>query len=673
MFAGEASMIIMMTRLISMAGAVFVFWAASANAQMGTVTIASPDRQLEITFETVANKTITTNGGALFYYVTFRGAPLISSSSLKLTLEGQPPLGANVRITGAAVSEMDEFYHLVTGKTSAARNRCKTLRVELTETGETARHLTIEARAYNDAVAFRYVVPEQPGLNEFKLAKEQTEFHISKDPFIYALVLPHFRSMYESEYVKLSASSLANQGGVSSRVLLGLPLLMEVPGVAWMAITEADVRDYSAMYLVNTAGNWAGHTFESVLSPQLDNTNLCVTGALPHQSPWRVLQIASTPGELISSTILTSLNPPSTIKDTSWIHAGKAAWDWWCGSIGKDGKEAFTTDTMKFYADFASKSGFEYLLIDAGWSENDITKMNGRVDVPEVVRYASLKGVKTWIWISYGAARKQMDEAFPLYEKWGVAGVKIDFIERDDQEGIAFYHQAAKKAAEHHLMVDFHGCTKPSGLDRTYPNIMGYEAVLGMEQSKGGSRDNPENHVMLPFTRMLAGRMDYTPGAFDNVTKEQFTPRNEFPMVMGTRAHQLAMYVVYEAPFQMVSDYPKSYEKQPGFDFIKAVPTTWDETRVINGVPGQYIIIARRHGDDWYLGAMSNWQPRQLDIPLSFLGTGRYAAEIYADGKDADMAPKHLLIDKKTVRSSGHLTINLSQGGGCAIRFLLKK
>lgn len=647
--------------------------ATSAHAQIGTATVASPDHQLEITFETVANKTVTTNGGALFYYVSFRGNPVITSSSLKLTLEGQPPLGTNVRITGVTVSEMDEFYHLVTGKTSAARNHCKTLRVELAENTEMARHFAIEARAYNDAVAFRYIVPEQPGLNEFKLTREQTEFHISKDPFIYALVLPHFRSMYESEYIKLSASSLANQGGVSSRVLLGLPLLMEVPGVGWMAIMEADVRDYSAMYLVNISGNWSGRTFESVLSPQLNNTNLCVTGTLPHQSPWRVLQIASTPGELITSTVLTSLNPPCAIKDTSWIHAGKAAWNWWCGSIGRDGKNAFNTETMKYYADFASKSGFEYLLIDAGWSENDITKMNGRVDIPEVVRYASLKGVKTWIWISYEATRKQMDEAFPLYEKWGVAGVKIDFVERDDQEGIAFYHQAAKKAAEHHLMVDFHGCTKPSGLDRTYPNVMGYEAILGMEQSKGGSRDNPDSHVTLPFTRMLAGRMDYTPGAFDNVTKDQFIPRNEFPMVMGTRAHQLAMYVVYEAPFQMVSDYPKSYENQPGFDFIKAVPSTWDETRVLNGEPGQYITIARRHGDDWYLGAMSNWQSRQFDIPLSFLGIGRYTAEIYADGKDANTAPKHLLIDKKTVRSSGHLILNLSQGGGYAVRFLLKK
>jgi alpha-glucosidase len=296
--------------------------------------------------------------------------------------------------------------------------------------------------------------------------------------------------------------------------------------------------------------------------------------------------------------------------------------------------------------------------------------MNGRVDVPEVVRYATSKGVKVWIWLGYRDADRQMDEAFPLYEKWGVAGVKIDFVERDDQGGIDWYYRVSEKAAQHHLLLDFHGATKPTGMERTYPNVLGYEAVLGMEQSKAGSRDTPDHRVTLPFTRMLAGPMDYTPGGFDNVIKAEFVSRDQKPIVMGTRAQQLAMYVVYQAAFQMVSDWPGAYEGQPAFEFIKDVPASWDETFVLNGVPGEYVTIARRHGNEWFLGSMSNWTPRELDLPLTFLGNGKYTAEIYADAKDADRFPKKVIIEKKRVDHSTHLKARLAPGGGYAVRFV---
>jgi alpha-glucosidase len=375
-----------------------------------------------------------------------------------------------------------------------------------------------------------------------------------------------------------------------------------LPGVAWIAIKEADLRDSSSMYLVNPSGSWTGHWFESALAPRLSDTNLCVTGSLPHHSAWRVLLVGDAPGRLVESTVITSLNPPSAVADTSWIHAGKASWDWWSGSIGPDGKPAFNTATMKYYVDFAAKSGFEYMLIDAGWSAgSDITHMNGSVDVPEVVKYAAAKKVKVWIWLSYEEVERQMDVAFPLFEKWGVAGVKIDFIERDDQGGIDWYYRTAETAARSHLMVDFHGATKPSGLERTWPNVLGYEGVAGMEQSKAGTRDNPEHRTTLPFTRMLAGAMDYTPGGFRNVTRDAFQPRMTLPVVMGTRAQQLAMYVVYQAAFQMVSDCPQVYEGRPEFQFIKDVPATWDETRVLDGLPGKDVIIARRLGEQWFL------------------------------------------------------------------------
>ena len=645
-------------------------------------TVSSPDGRLALTFRTVSlarpaeaagalHPEPAPDGGQLVYEVSFQGKPLVETSALRLDLKDQLALGPNLRMVKATSSSTDETYHLIAGKASSVRNHFNGIRLELEEPVAPGRKLVMEARVYDDAVAFRYIVPEQPALKEFRLTGEGTEFRITKDPFVYALFLPNFRSMYESEFIKLSASSLSNQGGVESRVLVGLPLLMEVPGVAWMAITEADLRGYAAMYLTNPSGGWMSHKFESRLAPHLDDPDTAVVGALPHASAWRVLLVGTEPGRLIESNVVTSLNPDSVVKDSSWIRPGKAAWDWWSGSLGRDGKPAFTTDNMKYYVDFAAESGLEYMLVDAGWSvPGDMTKMNGRVDIPEVVRYAAGKNVKVWIWLGYRETAEQMERAFPLYEQWGVAGLKIDFIEHDDQGGIEWYYRVADLAAQHHLMVDFHGATKPTGMERTYPNVLGYEAVAGMEQSKAGSRDNPDHQVTIPFTRMLAGPMDYTPGAFDNVTKAEFEARMQAPMVMGTRAHQLAMYAVYEAPIQMVSDDPAAYQNQPSFDFIKKIPATWDETRVLNGVPGRYITIARRHGQEWYLGSMTNWDARSLDLPLAFLAGGSYRAEIYADAKDSEQSPKHVSILTRTVDRSMHLGAELAPGGGYAVRLV---
>jgi alpha-glucosidase len=625
----------------------------------------SPDGNLEIGFRTLALQ------GQLVYRVSFRGKPLIVDSPMTLDLQGQPLLGPEVSIVNTATSSTDETYHLLAGKASTVRNRFNALRIDLEEPAGFERKLTIEARAYDDAVAFRYVIPEQSALRELRLSAENTEFRIAKDALCYALILPNYRTMYESEFFRLSVTSLGNQGGVQSKILVGLPMLLEVPGAGWMAITEADLRDYSSMYVTNEAGGWGRYWLQAKLAPSMSDPDIAVQGSLPHHSAWRVMLVGDEPGRLMESNTIESLNPESAIADTSWIHPGKSAWDWWSGSIGRDGKHAFTTDNMKYYVDFAAKSGLEYMLVDAGWSApGNITKMNGTVDVPDLARYAAAKNVKVWIWLHWSEVDRQMEEAFPLYQKWGVAGVKIDFMSRDDQSMIGFYYRVAELAARHHLMVDFHGATKPWGLERTWPNVMGFEAVAGMEQSKGGTRDNPDHHVMLPFTRMLAGFMDYTPGGFDNVTKSDFIARSEKPMVMGTRAHQLAMYVVYQSPFQMVSDRPAAYEDQPAFEFIRDAPATWDETRVLNGFPGEFVTIARRRGQEWFLGSMTNWSPRELNLPLTFLAAGKYRAEIYADADDADQLPKNVSIRKQTVDRSLTLHVRLAAGGGYAVRFV---
>jgi alpha-glucosidase len=640
------------------------------NVHAQTHELKSPNEHLSIVFETVKGKHPTEESEKLVYSVNYNDKALVDKSALSLNLENQRPLGEDVKIVDTERTSLNQSYELIAGKTNFVNDTCNVLTIHLQENGSPARKLTIEARAYNDAVAFRYIVPKQSDIDEFRLIGERTEFKMSKDAITYAQILPNFVHSYESEYVKLPITAFSHVGSVVNDPMIGLPLLMEVPGVAWVAINEADLQNYSSMYLTTLSKDWSGHWLKAFLAPQFEDSSVCVTGSLPLTSPWRILQVGSDPGALIESNILTNLNDESVIEDTSWIKPGKAAWNWWNGSIGAEGVRDFSTEGMKYYIDFAAESGFEHLVIDAGWAaKDDITKMNGRVDIPLLVEYANQKNVGIWIWIHYRDAVRQLEEAFPIYEKWGVAGLKIDFIERDDQAGIDFYYRAAKKAVEHHLMLDFHGSAKPSGLSRTYPNILGYEAVVGMEVSRGGLRDNPDSHLMLPFTRMLQGFMDYTPGGFNNVTKEEFVPRSSKPMVMGTRAHHLAMYVVYESPIQMVSDYPDAYKGQPSFQFIMDVPATWDETKVLNGIPGEYITMARRKGDNWFLGSMTNWNPRQLELPLDFLGTGTYTAEIYGDNQDSDRYPKKVVIEKKTVSKGEKFNIQLSSAGGCAIRF----
>jgi alpha-glucosidase len=631
--------------------------------QEGDVVLTSPDGALSIVFRTHESK--------LVYEVNYRGKPLLEPSGMGLELHRNRPLGDHVSITSVAFADGKDDYRLITGRTSRVSEAYQSVTVEVTEDAGSKRRMSVEARAYNDAVAFRYLVPEQPALREYRLNSEKTEFRIAKDAVAYAQQLPNFRSGYESEYYKVPISGLANQGGVPSKYLIGLPLLADVAGVGWMVITEAHLEDNAGMYLCNSTGSWTGHRFDAVMAPVAPDAQLSVVSTLPHRTAWRVILVAPEPTHFIETNVITSLNPECRIVDTSWIKAGKSAWDWWNGSLNQAGEKAYTTETMKYYVDFAAESGFEYMTIDAGWSGEDITVCRENVNVPEVVAYANSKGVKVFIWLYAHYVWNRMDTAFPLYEQWGVAGMKIDFIERDDQAGIDFYYAVAKKAAEHRLMVDFHGATKPWGLQRTYPNVVGYEAIIGMEQSKAGYRDNPENRLVIPFTRMISGLADYTPGGFDNVTRDDFEARMESrPMVMGTRAHHLAMYVVYESPYQMVSDWPEAYRGDPSFQFIKDVPAAaWDETLALNGLPGEYVTIVRRKGDDWYLGAMTNYTKREYEIALDFLGKGNYTAEVYADAPDADRFPKKILIRKERVKSGGKMNIRLAPAGGLAVRF----
>ena len=644
------------------------------RAQTSPLVLTSPNGQVSMRFDVRAPKDFKGQDGNLVYSVRFHDKPVLDDSALGLELDGGPPLGSMVHINHSTPGHGVDDYKLAFQKVSSVHDEYNSLTLEAVEAGGSHRSLDVEARAYNGGVAFRYVLPEENQQEYFRLKAEDTEFRFSNDATNWLLALPNYKSSYESEYVQLPTSALGNQGGVASSFLIGLPVLAHEPGLAWIALMEADLEGNSSMYVTNPSGSWTGHYLAAKLSPRFDHTEYAVEGGLPHHSAWRVILVADEPGRLVESTIQYDLNPASRVADTSWIEAGKASWNWWVDDIDANNKPAFTTENMKRYVDFSAASGFRYMMLDAGWSAiRDLTKLSGKVDVPELVRYAATKNVKVWVWCYAESVMRQRTEAFTQFEKWGVAGVKIDFINRDDQDGIAFFYDTAKEAAEHHLMVDYHGGHTPWGLERTYPNVLSYEAVLGAEQNKVGRRDSPGNRATLAWTRTLAGPMDYTPGGFNNATEDGFVAQNTSPMVMGTRAQQLALYVVYQSPFQMVSDSPQMYAGQPEFQFLKDVPSAWDVTRVIGGTPGEFSTVLRKHGEDWYLGSITNWTPRTLEVPLSFLESGSYTAEIYEDAKDADREPKHVAIRRQTVRPGEMLTLHLAPGGGCAIRFVRAK
>ncbi len=644
----------------------------SAVAQPAPLELTSPDHQLVVHFgiKAAGNR----QSGQLVYSATFHSKPIVDDSALGLELGEQAALGSDVGIADSKAASGIDDYTLANQKVSKVHETYNSLVIRVDENPAPHRAMSIEARAYNGGLAFRYLLPQQDAIHGFELRKEDTEFRLSTDATDWLLALPNYRSSYESEYVELPTSALSNQGGVPSHFLIGLPLLIHEPGLAWMDIVEADLEGSTSMYVTNPSGNWAGHWFSALLSPRHDHPEIAVEAATPWHSAWRVIEVADDPGRLIESTLQYDLSPPSRVADTSWIHPGKASWNWWVNDVDQNGAPSFTTENMKYFVDFAARSGFPYMMLDAGWSAGrDITHLNGKVDVPELARYAATKNVKVWIWCYSESVAQQMQEAFPLFEKWGVAGVKIDFVNRDDQQGIQWYYDVARLAAQHHLMVDFHGTRTPWGLERTYPNVLSFEGVVGMENNKVGRRDSPVDRTVFPFTRLLAGPMDYTPGGFHNATQENFVAQNTNPMVMGTRAQHLALYVIFQTPFQMVSDSPQAYAGQPAFQFIKDVPVSWDETHVLNGRPGEFVTIARNHGHEWYLGSITNWTPRTFDVPLTFLSPGAYTAEIYADGSDAATQPKHVEIRRQQVRRTQLLTLHLAPGGGCAIRFIPQK
>ena len=651
--------------------------AGAQDPDANRVRVTSPSGQIVfILSDAPTTHALEHASNALRYSIDYKGKWLMDESVIGFKLQGQPALGPGMRKVSVKTGAHDETYTIPVGKTSTVRDHYNFATVDLQDSPN--HRLTIEIRVYDDGVAFRCIVPAQAGSKDVRIEQELTGFNFAKDATTYPLIVDGFQSSYEDEYQQRQVS------GIHKDWLIALPLLAEVPGVGWVGVTEADIENYAGMYLRKGDPRFA---LRAELSPRIDRQGIAVEANAPVMTPWRVLMIGDEPERLIESNIVLNLNPPSKIVDTSWIHGGKSAWDWWSGEAAPSVsfKTGMNTATMKHYIDFASASGFPYMLIDAGWAlanrKNpqdyaavaDITKVDPAVDMPELLRYAKEKNVRIWLWSHWTSVDKYMDQAFPLFEKWGVAGVKIDFMQRDDQAMVHWYRHVAELAAEHHLMLDFHGAFKPDGLRRTFPNVLTREGVMGKEYLKWSARTTPVHNTTLPFTRMLAGPLDYTPGAFGNVTRAEFIPRDKEPMAPNTRAHELALYVVLESPLQMVSDYPEHYAGQHDFEFIRQVPVTWDEVRVITGRPMENVTIARRSGRDWYVGSITNWDARDVKVPLTFLGEGKYTAEIYADAVDAATNATHTEFTNQAVDRNTVLEVKMAPGGGNAIRIYPEK
>jgi alpha-glucosidase len=457
-----------------------------------------------------------------------------------------------------------------------------------------------------------------------------------------------------------------------------LPVLVRPEGGPTVAITESDLYDYPGMSVRGDGGTGYLGVFPRVATEEkaIDDRTVEVVRRADYIArtagartyPWRVFVIARTDADLVRSELVYKLARPLELDDTSWIRPGKVAWDWYNANnlFGVDFRAGVNTDTYKYYIDFASKHGLEYVILDEGWYVlPDLLHIAPEMDVEEIVAYGKKRGVAILPWVTWKSLEDQLEPAMEQFSRWGVAGIKVDFMQRDDQWMVNYYWRIAREAAKHQLLVDFHGAHKPAGLSRAYPNVMSYEGVKGAEHNKWSSEITPEHNLTIPFIRMLAGPMDYTPGSMVNLAQDEHVAIFNRPMTQGTRCHQLAMYVVFESPLQMLCENPALYHREPAcMRFLGPVPSVWDETRVLEARLGDYVVVARRRYDTWYIGAMTNWTPRKFDIPLDFLSFGNWSAEIWKDGINADRHAEDFATATATVTGAEHLTAHLAPGGG---------
>ncbi len=620
--------------------------------------VSSPDGNIVITVDI---------GTDIKWRVTNGGIEVMSSPGVAMVLGNGKVLGKNEKVKKAKYNSVNEIIKpVVAHKKSQIPDIYNDLSLSFNS------GFSIEFRAYDDGVAYRFLT----AFNEEIIVKEEN-FPV-QFPAGTRSWYPRetsFMSHNERTYIYSSLDTITDQH------LASLPTLFQVGGIN-ILVTESAIDDYPGMWLVGAGpGKLSGTWPKYPDSEKLDSDrNLFVTSTKEYIAktkgtrsfPWRVFVIAQNDVKLVENDLVFRLAEPNKIEDTGWIKPGQVAWDWWNANniYGVDFVAGINNDTYKYYIDFASRNGIEYIILDEGWYIlGDVLKQSPGIDVEELCRYAESKKVGVILWVVWNTFWDKIDEAIVQYEKWGVKGVKVDFMQRDDQRIVNFYLEATKKCADHHLLIDFHGSYKPDGLGRTWPNAVTREGLKGMENNKWSRDINPDHDVTLPFTRMVAGPMDYTPGAMINMDSTNFTPKFTRPESQGTRAHQVALYIIYESPLQMLSDTPSNYMKeQETTDFIVNIPVVWDDIIGIDGKTGDYLLLARRSGKEWFIGAITDWTSRDMDLDLSFLPAGDYQIDIFQDGINADKHANDYSHIKRNIKSGDKMKIHLAPGGGWAAR-----
>ncbi|MBE9583217.1 glycoside hydrolase family 97 protein [Mucilaginibacter sp. JRF] len=645
--------------IIVSAVACFCFDTACAQ----TYRLLSPDKKLELTL--TVNDTIT-------YAVAYKKVKLIDPSTIALTLDKQT-LGKAASVIKTSTSTVNKIIKPLYGKNDVLTDHYNQLRIHFKN------DYSLVLRAYNEGAAYRFVTKLSDSV---KVLNEKAEFNLAGSP---GAILPQTDNYtaWEVPYVAYTNIDSVKQ---QQRALTPSLFSFSKNGINAI-VAEADVYNYPGMYIKKQGsgfvGNWAAYPAVAVMGSWGDFVSVVkerkeyiaqTTGTRAY--PWRVVIATDDDRTLLTNELIYKLSEPSALKNTAWIKPGKATWEWWHDAMlpGADipsGMANRNTALYKYYVDFAAKNKLEYLMIDAGWSNNhDVTKVNPKVDVKELITYADKKNVGVFLWCVASPLLKDLDNNLDFIKQLGAKGIKVDFFDRDDQQAIEWMEAIAKAAAERHLMVNFHGCAKPTGMQRKYPNIVNYEAVRGEECSKWDHTANPQHHLTFPFIRMLGGPLDYTPGSMRNATMQTFKPIDPgLPSSLGTRCHELAMYVVFDQPFAMLSDSPKEYEKYPHImRYLAAVPTTFNQTKVLDAKVGEYAVVAKRKDSEWFVGAMTNWDEKSIKLNFAFLPEGKtYVADVYTDGADADTVATGYSLKTMPVTSKTTININMAKGGGAAM------
>lgn len=625
-----------------------------------TFEIKSPNGNIRLT--------VLINGG-ISWSASLNENVIIKEAKIGMDFSSGQDFGTNSQVKGHTVKKFSSMiYPAIPHKDAAIKDEFS--RLTLTFKGK----YQLEFRAYNDGVAYQFADEGKSDRNVMA-EKMLLTFPVGAKSFF-----PKEDKMYshnERLYLNKSLSE------ISSDEFCSLPVVFTTDN-AKVLFTETALHNYPGMFIKGNGNTTMDAIFPKYVLEVIDDKkqpdrNQTITKEADYIAkvsgnrayPWRVFMISDDDRTFVESNLTFQLSKPQVIKNTEWIKPGKVAWDWYNANniYGVDFTSGLNTATYKYYIDFASSFKIEYVILDEGWTKSttEILDFNANIDVHELIRYGKEKNVEIILWTLWKPLDANLVQILETYKSWGAKGIKVDFMQRNDQYMVNSYEKIAKECARLELLVDFHGAFKPSGLRRAYPNVINYEGVKGSENNKWSKDITPEHNVTIPFIRMAAGPMDYTPGAMSNRQDVNFAISHERPMSLGTRAHQVAMYVVYEAPLQMLCESPSRYYKeQETVEFIVQIPTIWDETIVLHGAIGEYIAVARRKGDKWYIGAMTNSTPRKLKFDLAFLKEGDFKMEVFKDGINADRFAEDYKIDMIEVNQNSKITAEMSSGGGWA-------